>query len=763
MFLPRLLFICLISCWFLLSPVVSAFGEAKPGCQAKCGNVSIPYPFGITVGGEDDYRGAQGCSIHGVGYGYNVNCNTSYDPPKAFIGTSNLEILSISETEIRKKNVVAALCYNMAGNLVLDDSRVTSNLGSTPFTFSNTKNRLFTIGCNSGGTILGRDQLEKNYSSQCVSLCASQDFVKEGSCDGGGCCMNTIPKGIKWLSTGLVRVVNVSFLSFNPCSYAFLADQEQYTFSASDLLAESRVRNIPVVLDWAVGSKTCEEAQTDLATYACQDNSYCSNSENNPGYRCTCHDGYKGNPYISPGCQDVNECEDQNSNPCEGICINTMGSYNCTCPIGSSRDGRKDGKGCNRNIIDREQFPILRVTLGIGSGLLFIIVASSWLYLIIKKRRLIKMKEKFFQQNGGLLLKQQILSNEGGVETSKIFTAEELKLATNNYNESLILGQGGYGTVYKGTLPDNHTVAIKKSKIVDQSQIEQFINEVFMLTQINHRNVVKLLGCCLETEVPLLVYEYVSNGTLSQHIHHNSGLPSISWESRLRIAVETAGALAYLHSAAAIPIIHRDVKSANMLLDENYTAKVADFGASRLIPLDQTELSTVVLGTRGYLDPEYHQTGQLTEKSDVYSFGVVLVEILTGKKPILSERSGELRNLATYFILSMQEDNLLPLLDARVVNEGRPEQVLAVAELAKRCLKLKGEERPTMKRVTTELESLRGVETRVWARQPNNGTNSVLPAEPRDLYTVPLMSSTAIDSGHYALDEDTIASMNIPR
>lgn len=162
--------------------------------------------------------------------------------------------------------------------------------------------------------------------------------------------MNTIPKGIKWLSTGLVRVVNVSFLSFNPCSYAFLADQEQYTFSASDLLAESRVRNIAVVLDWAVGSKTCEEAQRDLATYACQQNSYCSNSENNPGYRCTCHDGYKGNPYISPGCQDVNECEDQNSNPCEGICVNTMGSYNCTCPIGSSGDGRKDGKGCNRNI-----------------------------------------------------------------------------------------------------------------------------------------------------------------------------------------------------------------------------------------------------------------------------------------------------------------------------------------------------------------------------------------------------------------------------
>ncbi|KAI3929091.1 hypothetical protein MKW92_028504 [Papaver armeniacum] len=345
MFLPRLLFICLISCWY--SSVVSAFGEAKPGCQAKCGNITIPYPFGITVGGEDDYRGAQGCSIHGVGYGYNVNCNTSYDPPKAFIGTSNLEILSISETEIRKKNVVAALCYNMAGALVLDDSRVTSNLGSTPFTFSNTKNRLFAIGCNSGANILGRDQLEKNYSSQCVSLCASQDFVKEGSCDGSGCCMNTIPKGIKWLSTGLIRVVNVSFLSFNPCSYAFLADQEQYTFSASDLMAESRVRNIPVVLDWAVGSKTCEEAQTDSATYACQDNSYCSNSENNPGYRCTCHDGYKGNPYISPGCQVPLIAAFGETKPgCQARCGNISIPYPFGITVGGDDDSRGAG-GCS--------------------------------------------------------------------------------------------------------------------------------------------------------------------------------------------------------------------------------------------------------------------------------------------------------------------------------------------------------------------------------------------------------------------------------
>ncbi|OVA11908.1 Protein kinase domain [Macleaya cordata] len=317
---------------------------------------------------------------------------------------------------------------------------------------------------------------------------------------------------------------------------------------------------------------------------------------------------------------------------------------------------------------------------GIGLALLFLIIGSSWLFLCLRKRKLIKLKENFFQQNGGLLLKQQISSHEGSVESAKIFTAKELELATKIFDESRILGQGGYGTVYKGTLSNNCVVAIKKSKIVDQSQIEQFINEVVILTQINHRNVVKLLGCCLETEVPLLVYEYVSNGTLFQHIHSKDGMSSIPWESRLRIAAEAASALSCLHSAASILIIHRDIKSTNILLDENYIAKVSDFEASRLLPLDQTQFTTRVQGTLGYLDPEYFYTSQLTEKSDVYSFGVVLVELLTGEKPLSIERSQEQRNLATYFILAMEEnDDMSLLFEPRVINEGKPEQVFAVA------------------------------------------------------------------------------------
>ena len=243
-------------------------------------------------------------------------------------------------------------------------------------------------------------------------------------------------------------------------------------------------------------------------------------------------------------------------------------------------------------------------------------MVCSWLYFVIKKRRLVKLKEKYFRKNGGLILQQQLSSEEGSSETFKIFTAKELKKATSYYDESKIIGGGGYGIVYKGFLPNNRIVAIKKSKMVDENQIEQFLNEVVVLSQINHRNVVKLLGCCLETRVPLLVYEYVHNGALFNHIYKESiaSIISLSWKTRLRIAVEIAGTLSYLHSTASIPIIHRDVKTTNILLNDDFIAKVSDFGTSRLVPRDQKQLVTVVQGTLGYLDPEYMQTNQLTEK-----------------------------------------------------------------------------------------------------------------------------------------------------
>ncbi|KAF5752505.1 putative wall-associated receptor kinase-like 11-like [Tripterygium wilfordii] len=272
-----------------------------------------------------------------------------------------------------------------------------------------------------------------------------------------------------------------------------------------------------------------------------------------------------------------------------------------------------------------------------GFGMILLLIGSWWMYKLAKRRKNTKLKQKYLKRNGGLLMQQQLSSSESNIEKAKFFTSKELEKATDNYNENRILGRGGQGTVYKGTLIDGRIVAIKKSKLVDKDKLEQFINEVIILSQINHRNVVKLLGCCLETEVPLLVYEFIPNGTLFQVLHHKTEEEfRLTWEMRLRVAVEVASALSYLHSSASIPIYHRDIKSSNILLDDKYRAIVSDFGTSRSVAVDQTHLTTRVLGTFGYFDPQYFQSSQFTDKSDVYSFGVVLVELLTGKKPIFS-------------------------------------------------------------------------------------------------------------------------------
>ncbi|KAH9780084.1 Wall-associated receptor kinase-like 8 [Citrus sinensis] len=252
----------------------------------------------------------------------------------------------------------------------------------------------------------------------------------------------------------------------------------------------------------------------------------------------------------------------------------------------------------------------------------------------------------------GLLLQQELSSNEDNLEKMKLFTSKDLEKATDNYNANRILGQGGQ-------------------------------------------------------EVPLLVYEFIPNGSLNQYIHYRSEEFPITWEMHLSIAVEVSGALSYLHSAASIPIYHRGIKSANILLDDKYQAKVSNFGASRSITIDQTHLTTQVQGTFGYVDPEYFRSSHFTEKSDVYSFGVVLVELLTGQKPIRSTDAEEDKSLARYFIQAMKENRLFEVLDDRVLKEAEKEEIITVAMLAKRCLNLNGRKRPTIKEVAFELRGIR--------------------------------------------------------
>ncbi|XP_010063910.2 putative wall-associated receptor kinase-like 16 [Eucalyptus grandis] len=687
----------------------SSSQTVSSNCQETCGNVSVPYPFGI----------GEGCSLNNYFViGCRVPDNTT-STPKPYLWDSNTEVLDISlDGELRINTYIGKDCYKDSG--VRQQPRTFAYSVLSAFPFSNTKNKFTAIGCDTVAVIAGSNG--QGFSSGCLSVCARIDDVTDGACDGIGCCQTPIPKMLLNYNASVSSMNNHSNVwSFNPCSYAFIVEDKSFNFSREDLNGMKNRTVVPSVLDWAVWKETCNEAMKDPASFGCKAHSECFDSVNVPGYRCNCSSGYEGNPYL--GCVDINECADPEKNPCDEICQNTEGSYTCSCPKGYRGDGKKggDGLGC---IANPKSSHLVIILVGLGVGIIVLLFSAGFLYLGLKKRKLIRLKEQYFKQNGGLLLQQQLHEHDRTTNAAKIFNAEELEVATNHYDDSRIVGRGGYGTVYKGILPNSTIVAIKKSKLVDKNQIEQFINEVIVLSQINHRNVVKLLGCCLETEVPLLVYEFVNNGTLFEHIHNPNKSSKMSWEARLRIASESAGVLSYLHSAASIPIIHRDVKSTNILLDANYIAKVSDFGASRLVPLDQAELSTMVQGTLGYLDPEYLHTSQLTEKSDVYSFGVVIVELLTGKKALSFDRPEEERSLAMYFLSALKEDRLFQIVEELIAHEGN-EQVKRVADLAKRCLKLKGEERPTMKEVASELDGIRAMANHPWVNIDLNSEETV--------------------------------------
>ncbi|XP_043692974.1 wall-associated receptor kinase 2-like [Telopea speciosissima] len=716
--------------FIILWPTVatSTLPMAKPYCRYKCGEIQVPYPFGF--GDKECFRDE----------GFGLTCDeTHYNPPKLFY--QNAEVVNISlQGQVQLMSNISQDCYTSSG-LRTYWNIASLHFTNSPFTISNTKNIFMVLGCDTWASITG--SIGNHFSSTgCNMTCGDNNYPTESSCSGNGCCQTFIPKGFQSFVIEIGSYYNhTKVWKYNPCGYAFLIDMNWFNFSGSSNNSHSSNNTntngnsgVPIMLDWAIEQKngsSCKEAGKDITTYACGRNSDCFNSTNGLGYSCNCSEGYHGNPYLSDGCQDINECA-YPINPCNWTCTNLPGSYSCSCPPDYYGDGRKDGSGC---IPSPKPYPMLQVTLGIGLSSLFLLFGILLMVYLLQKRKNNKLKQKFFEQNGGFLLKQQLSSREGPIEAAKIFTAKELKQATNNYAQTQILGHGGNGTVYKGILPDQRLVAIKKSKRVDESQIEQFINEVVILSQINHRNVVKLLGCCLETEVPILVYEFVTNKTLFHHIHgEGCNNSQISWDIRLRIAVETSEAIAYLHSAASPPIIHRDIKSSNILLDDNYMAKVSDFGVSRLVPLDYTQISTLVQGTWGYLDPEYFRSSQLTEKSDVYSFGVVLVELLTGKKALDSDGPDRDSNLALHFVTRFEEGNVWDIIDDRIMIEGCKMKLKEVLKIAERCLRVRGKERPTMKEVAMELQRLR-MDQRYSSVAQNIEEVECQFIEPSDLYS----------------------------
>ncbi|XP_010441081.1 PREDICTED: probable leucine-rich repeat receptor-like protein kinase At5g49770 [Camelina sativa] len=289
---------------------------------------------------------------------------------------------------------------------------------------------------------------------------------------------------------------------------------------------------------------------------------------------------------------------------------------------------------------------------------------------------------------------------------AKAFTFEELSKCTNKFSEANDVGGGGYGQVYKGVLPNGQLIAIKRAQQGSMQGGLEFKTEIELLSRVHHKNVVKLLGFCFDQSEQMLVYEYIPNGSLRDALSGKNGI-KLDWTRRLKIALGSGKGLAYLHELADPPIIHRDVKSNNILLDENLTAKVADFGLSKLVgDPEKAHVTTQVKGTMGYLDPEYYMTNQLTEKSDVYGFGVVMLELLTGKSPI-DRGSYIVKEVKKKMNKSRTLYDLQELLDTTIIaNSGNIEGFEKYVDVALRCVEAEGVDRPSMSEVVQEIESI---------------------------------------------------------
>ncbi|XP_027354340.1 probable receptor-like serine/threonine-protein kinase At4g34500 [Abrus precatorius] len=286
------------------------------------------------------------------------------------------------------------------------------------------------------------------------------------------------------------------------------------------------------------------------------------------------------------------------------------------------------------------------------------------------------------------------------------YTLREVELATRGFAEGNVIGEGGYGVVYRGLLQDGSVVAVKNLHNNKGQAEKEFKVEVEAIGKVRHKNLVGLVGYCAEGARRMLVYEYVNNGNLEQWLHGDVGPTSpLTWDIRMRIAIGTAKGIAYLHEGLEPKVVHRDIKSSNILLDKNWNAKVSDFGLAKLLGSEKTHVTTRVMGTFGYVAPEYASTGMLNERSDVYSFGVLLMEIITGRSPIDYSRPPGEMNLVDWFKAMVANRRSDELVDPLIEIPPSPRSLKRVLLICLRCIDLDVIKRPKMGQVVHMLET----------------------------------------------------------
>lgn len=347
----------------------------------------------------------------------------------------------------------------------------------------------------------------------------------------------------------------------------------------------------------------------------------------------------------------------------------------------------------------------------VSLSLASLLVAFSYYCYIRNKvsKRLKNQKRLDFEEKDKGGFSNLDIAIEKGLQ---VFTFKQLHSATEGFGHSNVIGQGAFGSVYQGVLHDGKRVAVKLMDQAGKQGEEEFKVEMELLTQLQSPYLLPLLGYCSDSNHKLLVFEYMANGGLQEHLYpiggdHVSSL-KLDWETRLRIALEAAKGLEYLHERVHPPVIHRDFKSSNILLDKNLHAKVSDFGLARL-GSDRVggHVSTRVLGTRGYVAPEYALTGHLTTKSDVYSFGVVLLELLTGRIPVDVERPTGERVLATWALPWLTDrEKVVQIMDPTLEGQYSMKQVIQVAAIAAMCVQPEADYRPLMADVVQSLVPL---------------------------------------------------------